>query len=170
MRGIPPRCRDRITTAQNNGGLRFARPTMPCFLYLVAFILLAGCSRRDFVSITNESETALLVQLALPWPTYSIAIGGDVHFEFHLPPGATWNTSHASAKDAVELRIKPNGVTVLRIWPKNANPRWIVFNGNTGEWADLRIQSEDGEFTVKGHNHEGRVFLLNETTFDWFGE
>lgn len=139
-------------------------------LQLMSCALLTGCSCQEFVSVTNDTESALLVQLALPWPAYGVASGRGCHFEFDLPPHATWTTSDAAREDVTSLDIKPNGVTVIRFWPKGSTAAWMVFSADTGDWAALRIRSHDGELTVVGHDRVERQISLEAATFDWFYE
>lgn len=107
-------------------------------------LILQGCACTEEVSLLNETEHVLHVQLALPWPSYAIASPNGCHFDFNLPPGDTWTSAQARRNDRQPLPLSmANGPTVFRVRRlRGQNDPWSVFYTYTRDPVLITVSSD----------------------------
>lgn len=109
--------------------------------------LLQGCACTEEVSLLNETEHVLHVQLALPWPSNAIASRNGCQFDFKLPPGDTWTSTKSGQEDRrlIPLRMA-NGPTVCRVRRlRGKNESWFIFYTNTRDPVVISVWSDGAQ-------------------------
>lgn len=141
-------------------------------LWLSMTLMLQGCACTEEVSVLNETEQVLHVQLALPWPSYAIASRTGCHFDFNLPPGDTWTSAHARRDDRQPLPLSmANGPTVFRIRRlRGQNDPWSVFYTHTVDPVLITISSDRaGSLRVYGSLAGGKpADIQRADDIGWF--
>jgi len=87
-------------------------------LFLLAYLFTTGCGCNERVSVVNETERSLDVQILLPHPSYKFSTTQICQYKIMLEPGESWSTQHASRTDALSPSILYHRGTVsLRVRP-----------------------------------------------------
>lgn len=101
------------------------------YIKLCSVIVLAtvacGCAQREHITVSNETDSFLKIDVAFPWPGYAFAAPGGHQFSFSLKPRHTWDSSSHVKEDRSALPLRmPNGILLLRI-ARNMGDECAVF-------------------------------------------
>ena len=135
-------------------------------------LMLQGCACTEEVSLLNETEHVLHVQLALPWPSYAIASRNGCHFDVKLPPGDAWTSAKARRDDRQPLPLRmANGPTVFRVRRlRGQNDPWSVFYTHTIDPVLITVSSDRaGALRVHGSLGDGKpADIQRADDIGWF--
>ncbi|TVQ31221.1 MAG: hypothetical protein EA376_10130 [Phycisphaeraceae bacterium] len=103
-------------------------------LLLLASLFLSGCTCNERITVVNETERALDVQVFLPETSYSFhgwrSIFHTCQYEITMAPGESWSTQRAIRSDALSPSVSHGGTaTSLRIRPtRSVAYPWRTFS------------------------------------------
>lgn len=131
----------------------------------VAIPLASGCSCTAKVRMTNETRTALLVELSMPYPAYR-AFAEHCGFAFELDPGATWNSETASRSESFAAR--PHGFVFYRLTRYDeGSPESLSYVSEIVSYGEITILGEWPQLEIETIDQEGRRVLTRPTSGDW---
>lgn len=127
---------------------------------------LPGCGCMSHVSLSNETDMQMLVDVSLPFPGYGV-FRSHCQFSILLEPNQLWDSRQANNRDRVQLPTGQHDNLLVRIinldeegWPNEvysieiedfASVRW------SGRWENLLIHasdSNDGFLEVRKDNRQ----------------
>jgi hypothetical protein len=131
-------------------------------------MLATGCACKHSIRFQNESPHSVHVELALPWPSYSIPKAGGCHFSTTLKPGMEWISSRAEREERVSLDMRmANGTTVFRL--REGLQTWQEFQVDSRDDVSITIhRASDGGFEVSALGESGDEVGVMPSSLNWF--
>lgn len=137
-------------------------------LILAMAVIATGCACKQSIQFHNESPYSVHLELALPWPSYSVPASGGYYFAATLKPGMEWVSSRAERGERVSLNMRmANGTTVFRL--REGLQTWQEFQTDSRGDVTITIHSaSDGGFNVFAVGKSGDEVGVMPSTLKWF--
>lgn len=144
---------------------------------LCIILLLQGCGCMSHVTVTNDTEARLLVDVSLPHPGYGF-LRAHCQFTVLIEPGDEWDSRTTVREDRVELPTGPHTSLLLRLinldldgWPNLVYSIGVEDAGAitiAGTWDALRVVAlnRDGEELDVWMDEPGRWFPQRRMPLD----
>jgi hypothetical protein len=143
--------------------------TITCSAMLSIILLLQGCGCMSQVTVTNDTDAQLLVDVSLPDPGYGM-FREHCQFTILMEPGETWDSQATARQERVELPTGPHTSLLLRLvnldldgWPNLVYSIGVEESGAitiSGTWDNLRVVAlnRDGDELDVWMDDPGRWF------------